>query len=78
MNPRESALYVPEIGGDKPKSPLEGVAKVVTGQQLTKEEKPQEDDPMEEDPMEEVGATTLAKLSRKKDHVLYMGVITEA
>ncbi len=28
--------------------------------------------------MEEVTATTLAKLTRKKDHMLYMGVINEA
>jgi len=51
---------VPEIGGDKLKIPLEGVAKVVTSQQLSKEEKPQNDDPMEEDPMKKVNATTLA------------------
>ena len=28
--------------------------------------------------MEEISSTTLAKLTRKKDHMLYMGVINEA
>ena len=60
MDPWDATLYMPEIGGDKLKILLEGVAKVVTSQQLSKEEKPQKNDPMEKDPMKEVSATTLA------------------
>ena len=47
MDPRDSALYVPEVGGDKLKIPLEAVGKTESNLQLSKEENPQEeDDPM--------------------------------
>ena len=78
MDPRDSALYVPEVGGDKLKIPLEAVYKSEVNLQLSKEVNPQKDDPMVKDPMEEVSATILAKLSKKKYHMLYMGVINEA
>jgi len=67
VDPREAALYVPELGGGRLQIPLEAAKKSDLDLKAAVE-----------DPIEEVTATTLVKLARKKDHTLYMGVVNEA
>ena len=54
------------------------MANVEANQELSKEVNPPEENHLKNDPIEEFSATTLARLARKREYVLYMGVLNKA